>query len=423
MKKKLTKLTAFLLVVGFTISSITGCSKGETSSSSTGSSKGDTIKVGVLLDQSGENAQTASIEAYKMAFDEINEAGGVLGKQIEPIVVDGQSDTQKYQEMAKKLVLEDNVDVCFSSGTSASREAIRPIFDENKKLYIYPTFYEGGVADKYTYCTGSAPEQAILPLLKYVKENNLGKKVYILAADYNFGQICSQWVQKYCSDLGIEIVGTEYVPLGVSQFNSSISKIQESGADTVYTLLVGSSQFSFFEQWGTAGLNDVRLISTCNIAYSYDHKRVEAPILNGMLAAGTFFEEMSTETQAAKEFVGKFRSLYPDETYIYNEPEAAYSAVYLWKKACEEAKAYDTESVIKAFQTGKISFDAPSGKITIDGTTNHAKLTVTIAEVQKDHSLKFVNTSENVEPTYLKDLGIDLTKKNPAKQFSPLDED
>ncbi len=419
MGKSLKKAVSLVLIAAMVAGSLIGC--GKSGSSETGSSSGgDTIKVGVLLDQSGENAQTASTHGYQLAFDEINAAGGVLGKKIEPIIVDCQSNTQKYQEMAKKLVLNDKVDVCFSSGTSASREAIRPIFDENKKLYIYPTFYEGGVADKYNLCTGSAPEQAILPLLQYVKDNSIGGKVYILAADYNYGQICSQWVQKYCDQLGMEVVGTEYVPLGVSQFNSSISKIQSSGADMVYTLLVGSSQFSFFEQWGTAGLSNVKLMSTCNIAYSYDHKRVKAPILNGMLAASTFFEEMDTD--AAKAFVEKFRDAYPDEPYIYNEAEGAYSAVYLWKAACEKAGTYDTEGVISAFQKNEIGYDAPSGKMTIDGTTNHAKLTVTIAEVQEDHTLKMVKTCEDMEPTYLKELGIDLTKENPSKQYSPLDQ-
>lgn len=420
MKRK--KILAALLAAAMAIG-VCGCNSGSGGGSSSSGSDGDTIKVGFMSDQSGDNALTCNLEAFQLAVDEINESGGVLGKQLDPVIVDGQSDTSKYQTLAKQLILQDNCSVVFQDGTSANREAIRSTFEENKKLLIYPTFYEGGVASRYCFCTGTAPEQSILPLMEYIKDNNLGSNIYILAADYNYGQISAQWVQEYCDQLGMNVVGTEFAPLGTSQFSSTISKIESSGADIVYTLLVGSAQSSFFDQWASANITGIRLASTCNIAYSYEQKKVAAPGLSGMIAAGNFFEDMANNgDEAAEKFVKAFREKYPDEEYINNQAEGVYTAVYLWKTAVELAGTDETEGVIDAFESDKVSFDAPSGKVSIDGATHHAILTVTIVEVQDDHSLKTLATYPDIEPTYLKDLGIDIRKEDPKKQFSPLED-
>jgi urea ABC transporter substrate-binding protein len=417
-------MAALLSMVTILSLTTTACGNatGAAASNASGTSKdtGDTIKVGFMSNQSGDNAVTTNIEAFEMAVDEINAAGGVLGKQLEPVEVDCQSDTQKFQTLAQQLILDDNCDIVFMNATSANREAARPVFERNKKLLIYDGFYEGGVASRYTLCTAYTPEQAILPLLKYIHDNNLGNKVYVLAADYNYGQICAQWVQEYCDQLGMEVSGTEFVPLGTSQFSSSISKIQNSGANVVFTLLVGAAQESFFDQWASAGITGVQLASSINIGYSYEHKKVAAPGLAGMLASSNFFEEMDTD--AAKKFVDDFRERYPKEPYVVNDAEASYTGVYLWKAAVEKAGTTDNEAVIDAFETGDISFDAPSGKVTVDGATHHCSLSVSIAQVQKDHSLKIVEHLDDVQPTYLKDLGVDIRKNDPKKQYSPLED-
>lgn len=392
--------------------SLVGC--GDTESAAD-----DTIKVGFMSDQSGDNALTCNVAAFELAISEINEAGGVLGKQLEPVIVDGQGDTQLYQSLAKELILEEECDVVFQDGTSANRESIRSIFEENESLLIYTTFYEGGVASRYTICTGTSPEQSILPLMEYVDENEVGESVYIIAADYNYGQISALWVEQYCDELGIDVVGIEYAPLGTSQFTSSISKIQESGADLVYTLIVGTAQKSFFDQWVSAGIEDTTLISTCNIAYSYEHISVEAPGLSGMLAAANFFD--GTDDEDAIAFAEAVLEISPSEVYMNNESEAVYSSVYLWAEAVEMAGTAETEAVIDAFETDEVSFEAPSGTISIDGATHHATLTVSIVEVQDDHSLKVVEKISDIEPTYLLELGIDLRVEDPQAQYTPLD--
>ena len=411
--RNLRKVTMAVLAAAMVLGA-TACGNGS------GKSDGEnTIKVGFMSDSSGDNALTCNVEAFQIAVDEINAAGGIIGKKIEPVIVDGQSNTQRYQNLAKELILEDGCDVVFQDETSANREAIRSTFEQNKKLLIYPTFYEGGVASRYCICTGTGPEQTILPLIQYIKDKERGSKIYILAADYNYGQISAQWVQEYSKQLGMEVVETEFSPLGTSQFSSSISKIEKSGADMVYTLLVGAAQCSFFDQWASADVKGVELASTCNIAYSYEQKKVDAPGLSGMLSAANFFEDMDTE--AAKKFVENFRAKYPEEACITNQAEAVYASVFLWKAAVEKAKTAETEAVIDAFDSDEVSVEAPSGKVKVDGATHQAVLTVTIVEVQKDHSLKTLKTDSNIEPSYLKDLGIDIRKEDPKTQYSPLE--
>lgn len=155
------------------------------------------IKVGMLEDLSGDFSLcgTYKTHAMELAIKEINESGGILGRKVELIAPDCQSDNQRYQEMARKLILDDEVDVIMGAFSSASREAIRPIMEENQTLYFYNNQYEGGVASHYTFCTGAVPEHQVMPLIEYMVKN-YGPRIYTIAADYNFGQLTAQWVKK-----------------------------------------------------------------------------------------------------------------------------------------------------------------------------------------------------------------------------------
>lgn len=414
MIKNLKKITSAIIISSLCISSIIGCGNNLASDSG-----GETIKIGHLSDISGEMATTGSKNATELAVEEINENGGVLGKKVELISIDTQSDTKRYQEMAKKLVMQDEVKAVFTNGSSASREAIRPIMEQNKTVYFYNSIYEGGVASKYVFTTGAIPEQQILPMLKYAKENNLGKKVFLVSPDYNYGQICSEWVKKYSKDLGIEVAGAEYIPLGVSQFSSTISKIQSSGADLVFTLLVGGSHYSFFEQFGTANISNVTIISS-NLFANYEHLRFPSPTLDNAYSVSNYYEELDTDE--SKEFVKKIKEKYPNEQYVTSEMETAYNAVYLWKEAVEKAGTADCDKVVEALESGDISFDSPGGHITMDGQTHQTNANIYVIKCDTDHKLQKIQELEGQEPIYLKELGVDLRKESPNKQFSPLEE-
>lgn len=382
---------------------------------------GNTIKLGVLEDRSGDFSLVGiqKYHAAQLAVEEINKNGGLLGKKVEMVAPDTQSDNKRYQEMAKRLILQDKVSAIMGAYSSASREAIRPIMDQNKMLYFYNNQYEGGVADKYTFNTGAVPEHQIVPLMKYMIKK-FGPKVYTIAADYNFGQISAQWVKKTVEENGGKMVNEEFIPLGVSQFSSTISRIKKAKPDVLVTLLIGQDQSSFYEQWAKSGDKNIPMASTVNMAQAYEHKRFAPPSLANMYVTATFMEELDTKYPKAKSFVDKFYKKFPKDKYVGMEAEAEYSGIMLWAKAVKKAKSTKTDDVIKALETG-ISYDGPAGPVTIDPKTHHAIRNVYLLHTDSEQKLHIDSETKDVHPDWLsKEKSVDLTKKSEFKQYTPL---
>ena len=214
------------------------------------------LKIGLLEDVSGDLAFMGmpKLHGSQLAVEEINKKGGILGRQIELIHLDPQGDNARYQEFARRLLGRDKVDVLIGGITSASREAIRPIINRTSTPYFYTNQYEGGVCDASMISMGAVPEQQFSTLIPWMVDK-FGKKVYVIAADYNFGQISAEWNRKIMKDLGGEVVGEEFIPLGVSQFAQTIQNIQKAKPDWILTINVGAAQDSFFEQAAAAKLN------------------------------------------------------------------------------------------------------------------------------------------------------------------------
>ncbi|MFM9279316.1 urea ABC transporter substrate-binding protein [Paenibacillus jiagnxiensis] len=413
---KIQKMTAVALVAAV-LTVLAACGNSDSGAPSGGS---DPIKVGILEDRSGDFALVGiqKYHAAELAIEEINANGGLLGRKLEMIAPDTQSDNQRYQEMARKLILEDNVDVIMGGYTSASREAIRPIMEQNKMLYFYNNQYEGGVASKYTFATGAVPEHQVVPLIKSMIDQ-YGPRVYTIAADYNFGQITAQWVRKTAEENGGEIVGEEFIPLSVSQFSSTISKIQQAKPDVLVTLLVGTPQSSFYEQWAKSGIKGLPMATTVNMAQAYEHKRFQPPALANMYVTATFMEEL--DTPEAKSFVEKWRAKFPDEPYVGMEAEAEYTGIYLWAEAVKKAGTVEKEAVITALESG-ISFDGPAGKVTIDPKTHHTIRDVYLAHADETHAITFPEKYDAINADWLsKEKGVDLTQNADNKQYTPLE--
>ena len=414
--KRLTKIFAALATCSMLMGFI-GCKDKKVSSNE--------IKLGLLCDITGDIAINGGItsSAMKFAVDEINEAGGINGKPIKLIIYDTQSDNTVYQDMARKLCLEDKVDAVFGGITSASREAIRPILEENEMLYFYAQQYEGGVASHYTFCTGCLPEMQIDPIVDYLFKQKPGAKVYIWAADYNFGQITSEWIVKAVEERGGTVLATEFVPLGVSQFSPTIANINAAKPDIVFPIAAGAAQMSFYEQWANAKFADIPLVTTTSGLMCGEHKIFEAPALANLYVASPYFEELNTPE--AKAFTKKFREKFSESQvpYLGMDIETVYDSVYLYKKAVEKAGTTEAEAVIAALESG-ISFDGPAGTVTINGKDHHAIKNSTAVRIEKDHSVTQIVTMPNVKSGFLESLGIDLIKsgKNaPNKQFTPTD--
>ena len=375
------------------------------------------IKLGVLEDQSGDFAAATigKVHAIQLAADEINKAGGIMGRPLELVPYDTQSDNTRYQEFMRRVLQRDKVDVVFAGFSSASREAYRPIVDQFNGFAFYNNQYEGGVCDGHMIVTGAVPEQQFSTLIPYMMEK-YGKNVYTLAADYNFGQISAEWVRKIVKENGGKMAGEEFIPLGVSQFGQTIENIQRAKPDWLYMLNVGAAQNSFFEQAAAANLN-LPMGSPIKIMLGFEHKLFPPPALNRMYAAANWFEEL--DTPEANDFKKRWRAKFPKETYINDMGYNAYVAIKMYQMLADRAKSLAKDDIRKVIAQGDAGIDAPEGHIVIDPKSQHMSHTIYLARVGADHSITFPKVWQDIKPYWLGDAGCDLTKKDPMAQYTP----
>jgi len=377
----------------------------------------DPIKVGLLEDVSGDLGVIGipKLHGSQLAAKEINEAGGILGRQIELIHLDPQGDNRRYQEFARRLLQRDEVDVLIGGITSASREALRPLVNRFDALYFYTNQYEGGVCDANMISVGAVPEQQFSTLIPYMVER-FGGNVYTIAADYNFGQISAEWTRKQVAELGGEVVGEEFIPLGVSQFGQTIQNIQAAKPDWIMALNVGAAQDSFFEQAQAAGL-DVPMGSSIKIMLGFEHKRFAPPTLEGMYAVANWFEEL--DTPEAEAFKARWREMFPDETYINDMGYNAYVALHMYKMLAERAGSLDKDAIRGVIAEGDACVDSPEGEICIDPKSQHTSHRMRMIEVDADHTVTVINDFGVIEPYWLGEIGCDLTQNDPDAQYTP----
>ncbi|WP_405049484.1 urea ABC transporter substrate-binding protein [Rhizobium sp. BIGb0125] len=376
------------------------------------------IKLGVLEDQSGDFAAATigKVHGIQLAAEEINAAGGIAGRPLELVVYDTQSDNTRYQEFMRRVLQRDKVDAVFAGFSSASREAYRPIVNQFDGFAFYNNQYEGGVCDANMVVTGAVPEQQFSTLLPYMMET-YGKKVYTIAADYNFGQISAEWVRNIVKEGGGEMVGEEFIPLGVSQFSQTIQNIQAAKPDFIVTLLVGTAQASYYEQAAAANVN-LPMGSSVNVGQGYEHKRFKPPSLANMYATVNWIEEV--DNPQSKAFVEKWHKKFPDEPYINQEAENSYLAVYLYKQMVERAGGSTKKDELrKIIAQGDVCFDAPEGKVCLDPKSQHMSHTIYLAKVNDDHSISFPKVWNDIKPYWLGEAGCDLTKNDPSTQYTP----
>ena len=379
----------------------------------------DPIKVGLMEDISGDLAFMGlpKLHGSQLAVEEINKAGGILGRPIELIHLDPQGDNARYQEFTRRLLNRDKVDVLIGGITSASREAVRPIVNRTQTPYFYTNQYEGGVCDANMVSTGAVPEQQFSTLIPYMVEK-FGKKVYVVAADYNFGQISAEWNRTVLKEVGGQVVGEEFIPLGVSQFAQTIQNIQRAKPDWLLMVNIGAAQDSFFEQAQAAKLN-LPMGSSVKVMLGFEHKRFAPPALNRMHAAANWFEEIATPEADA--FKKKWHAKFPSEPYINDMGYNAYVTMYLYKNIVEAAKSTKLADMRKVIATGNACVDAPEGKICVDPKSQHMSHRMRLIDVDAKHAVKVLKDYGTVQPYWLAKIGCDLTKKNDRKQYTPSD--
>ena len=358
---------------------------------------GDTVKVGILHSLSGTMAisETSVKEAEMMAIKEINDAGGVMGKQIEPIVEDGASDWPTFKTKAEKLLTQDKVAAVFGCWTSVSRKTVLPVFEKYNGLLWYPVQYEGMETSPNIFYTGATTNQQITPAVTWLIENKGLKKFYLLGSDYVFPRTANAEIKAQLKAKGATLVGEEYTPLGHTDYATLVDKIKAAKPDVVFNSLNGDSNVAFFKQMKAAGLS-AKDMPTMSVSIAEPEVMAIGPAnLVGHWAAWNYFQ--TTSTPENTKWVADYKKMYP-KTPVTDDPmEAGYFGVYLWKAAVEKAGSFDVDKVRKA--ADGITFDAPGGKVTIDGKTQHMYKTARIGVVQPNGMFKEVwNSGEPVKP-------------------------
>src|SRR6478735_4127451 len=342
---------------------------------------GPTVKVGSLNSLSGTMAisEVTVRDSIALAVDEINAAGGVMGKQIQLVGEDGASEPTVFAEKAEKLISSDCVAAVFGGWTSSSRKAMLPVFEDNNSLLYYPVQYEGLEDSKNIFYTGATTNQQIIPALDYLKEKGV-KSLYLVGSDYVFPQTANREIKAYAAANGIEIKGEDYTPLGSTDFSTIVNKVRSADADAVFNTLNGDSNVAFFREYKNVGLTPQAMpVVSVSIAEE-EVGGIGVQNITDQLTAWNYYQTIDTPVNNA--FVAAYKKAYGANKPTSDPMEAAYVSVYLWKNTVEKAGSFD----VKAIQdnAGGVSFDAPEGKVTIDGENNHITKTARIGEIKPD---------------------------------------
>lgn len=392
-KTRMKRFLAVLSAAALAATMLTAC--GSRGGSSSGD--GDTVKVGLLHSLTGSMAisEKSVRDAEVLAIKEINAAGGVNGKQIEYVEEDGASEPSTFATKAEKLIDSEGVSTIFGCWTSSSRKAVKPIVEEYGSLLWYPVQYEGMESSSNIVYTGAAPNQQIVPAIDYLLEQGY-KKFFLLGSDYVFPRTANMIINAQLEAKGAEAVGEEYADMDQTDFAAIISKIEAAKPDVIINTLNGTGNVSFFKQMSEKNYTSKDYMTMSFSIAEEEVATIGADILKGHMVSWNYYQ--TTDTEKNKEFVNAYKDAYGENRVTSDPAEAAYDAVYLWKAACEKADSFETEDVIKAVESGEISFDAPEGTVTIQGDNHHLVKPVRIGQVGDDGLINEIYATDPVAP-------------------------
>ncbi len=356
-----------------------------------------TVKVGILHSATGTMAisETGSIQAEKLAIEQINAMGGILGRQIEVIQEDGASDWPTFAEKAKKLLISDKVAAVMGCWTSASRKAALPVFEKENGLLFYPTFYEGLEQSKNVFYTGQEATQQILAGLDWIAKEKKAKTYYLIGSDYIWPRTSMKIARKHIEQhLGGKVVGEEYIALGDTQFGSVINKIKLKKPDVIYAAVVGGSNVAWFKQLNAAGLNSAKQTMLTISVTEDEVLGIGGENLAGFYSAMKYFQ--SQDNPENKKFVAAFKKRWGENSVIGDVTQAAYLGPWLYKAAVERAGSFDVDKV-QAALPGYVMKNAPEGPVTVE-KNHHLTTKLRIGQWAKDGQAKVVYTSDYIKP-------------------------
>ena len=361
-----------------------------------GGDSGDTVKVGILHSLSGTMSisEVAVHDAELLAIQEINENGGVLGRQIEPVIEDGASDWPTFAEKAEKLLTVDEVEVVFGGWTSASRKAMLPVFEGLDGLLFYPVQYEGLEASPNIFYTGATTNQQIVPALDYLKEQG-HTEIYLVGSDYVFPRTANRIITQYAAANGMTIVGEDYLPLGETDTATVVSKIINAQPDMVFNTLNGDTNVAFFKELTAKGAT-AETVPTISVSVAEEEVGgIGLDNIEGHLVAWNYYQ--TTDTPENEAFVAAFKAEYGEDRVTADPIEAAYNSVYIWAAAAEEAGSFEVDAIKEAAKGLELA--TPEGLVTVSDWNQHVYKTARIGVINSEGLIDEVwSSGEPIEP-------------------------
>lgn len=352
---------------------------------------GQPIRIGILHSSTGTMAisERPVIDSTLLAVDEINQAGGLLGRPIEAVVEDGESDAATFAVRAEKLISKDKVCAVFGCWTSASRKTTLPIFERHDHLLFYPVQYEGLEQSPNVVYTGAAPNQQIIPAVRWCVSTLKKKRFFLVGSDYVFPRTANEIIRDEAKDLRAEIVGEEYVPMGGVEFGEIVRHIVAARPDAILNTINGDSNVAFFRALRAAGITPDR---TPTISFSLSEEELSslgARHVVGDYAASNYFQSIERPQNDA--FVRRFKG---KQRVISDPMEAAYFGVHLWAQAVRQAGTENPLRVREAVR-GQ-SYDAPGGPVRVDPETQHTSKIFRIGLITAEGRFQVVHAYPNL---------------------------
>ncbi|AXO13375.1 MULTISPECIES: urea ABC transporter substrate-binding protein [Thalassospira] len=361
----------------------------------------ETIKVGVLHSLSGTMAisETTLKDTVLMLVDDLNKNGGLLGKQVEAVVVDPASDWPLFAEKARELIEQEQVAVVFGCWTSVSRKSVLPVFEELNSMLFYPVQYEGEESSRNVFYTGAAPNQQAIPAVDYLMSEDGGsaERIVLLGTDYVYPRTTNKILRSYLNGKGIsdEDIMENYTPFGHSDWQSIVADVKafaSAGKKTaVVSTINGDANVPFYKELANQGIKaeDIPVV-----AFSVGEEElagIDTAPLVGHLAAWNYFQ--SVESDANTAFIEKWHAFIGDESRVTNDPmEATYIGFNMWKQAVEQAGTTDVDAVRQAMYGQEVA--NLTGGTAVMNTNHHLSKPVLIGEVQDDGQFDIVWETE-----------------------------
>lgn len=348
------------------------------------------IAVGILHSETGTMAvsEVPLIEASMLAIDEVNAAGGVLGRQLRPIIVDGKSDPAEFQKAAERLITVDRVSVIFGGMTSPSRKAMKQIVERENCLLFFPASYEGLEQSPRIIYTGAAPNQKLLPAIDYMVKT-LGKnRFFILGSNLVSPRAATEVIRDHLKvqELGAEVVDTRFIPFGSSEVADAVDAIVKAKPDAIINILNGSSNFPFYAELRRRGIQS-ETVPTLSISLSeHDLTGLDPKLIAGDYLAGNYFQDI--DRAESHVFLAKVKERFGSQRIVTDNMTAAYFGVHLWALAAKKAGTLEAPEVMKAMRG--LTFEAPGGRVQIDAENQHAWRLWRVGRIDKDGTVDVV---------------------------------